>query len=60
LLLTPRWGSPGRADCGSGPTAASVASAKTVVVAFAFSTGSFIDVVVRLARLNGQAVVLVP
>jgi len=30
------------------------------VVAFAFSTGSFIGVVARLARLNGQAVVLVP
>jgi len=30
------------------------------VVAFAFSTGSFIGVVARLARLNGQALALVP
>jgi hypothetical protein len=30
------------------------------VVAFDFRTGGFIDPVVHLARLNGQALVLVP
>jgi hypothetical protein len=45
-----RFGSDGRLYC----------VGKEHVVAFTFATGSFIGVVARLARLNGQALVLVP
>jgi len=45
-----RFGSDGRLYC----------VGQDHVVAFAFSTGSFIGVVAHLARLNGQALVLAP
>ena|ERR1700722_10466854 len=51
--------SAGRGHCGSGRMAAYCVG-EGYVVAFDFRTGSFIGPVVHLARLNGQALVLLP